>query len=819
MMNTCVKVRPLAGLAMLLTILLLGGIMPKAHASHFRYGSLSWKARPDIGANTAELSLSDAFRRDGYSGSGADGYPVTGDIIHENIGATNLSFGDGSSTGELAYLVIAYDLTANYVYCKAIADPNNLLQPIIHKYGGSGPWIANIDSSARIAASINSPGGEYRVQTNINFATTNSSPVSTLPAVVNCPEGQVCTFLVPAASSEGDTLGWRLAAASEDGNLIQPPGLSADSKGTVKWNTTGLTTGLYSCQVVVEAHDPVSGAYKTQIGVDFLINVTPSVGFGVPPVFTQTAPVDGAQFDIATGKNLAFVISVQNNNPGGLVTLNAVGLPAGATMSPALPITGSSVSSTFSWTPTALQTGPVVVVFTATDAGGRQTNCSLIFNGLIDSDGDGIPDDWELHGVTYNGKFVDLPAMGADPNHKDVFVQIDYMVDPTSGHSHKPNPAAIALIQQSFANAPVTNPDGVNGIALHVSIGDAVPEVSVLGAATPTGDYDWTAFTAIEKIHFPIELSLVEHYCLFAHQYEAASNFSSGVARGIPSSDFLVTLGGAPDHVGSPSEQAGTFMHELGHNLGLRHGGGDDINYKPNYLSIMNHSFQLEGLHKDGRNGLFDYSRFDLPPLNKSVLYEANGLSGGAAISSYGTIWYTSSGQESGSASGYIDWNGNGILGIFDGLLPVAADIDNGFGQESKETILTSFNDWPHLVFSGGVIGAGIPLPQPMATPADELDLATAATIKTFPPEGLSARPGRGSMRLAWTAAGPVAEYTYKVYGSVAGGQFKLLTTTGSPLVSYSGLKAGSAYSYYVTAVDVRGTESDASVTLTAQPL
>ena len=42
--------------------------------------------------------------------------------------------------------------------------------------------------------------------------------------------------------------------------------------------------------------------------------------------------------------------------------------------------------------------------------------------------------------------------------------------------------------------------------------------------------------------------------------------------------------------------QAGTLMHELGHNLGLRHGGDDHTKYKPNYLSVMNYAFQLTGL-------------------------------------------------------------------------------------------------------------------------------------------------------------------------------------------------------------------------------
>ena len=33
-------------------------------------------------------------------------------------------------------------------------------------------------------------------------------------------------------------------------------------------------------------------------------------------------------------------------------------------------------------------------------------------------------------------------------------------------------------------------------------------------------------------------------------------------------------------------------MHELGHNLGLEHGGRDDGNYKPNYLSVMNYLYE-----------------------------------------------------------------------------------------------------------------------------------------------------------------------------------------------------------------------------------
>ena len=86
-----------------------------------------------------------------------------------------------------------------------------------------------------------------------------------------------------------------------------------------------------------------------------------------------------------------------------------------------------------------------------------------------DTDGDGICDAWEKYGYTdpNTGKFVDLPAMGADPMHKDIFVQADYMALPplttcgstgcAFGHTHNPK-AAIKKVILAFANAPVANP-------------------------------------------------------------------------------------------------------------------------------------------------------------------------------------------------------------------------------------------------------------------------------------------------------------------------------------------------------------------------
>src|SRR5262249_18161151 len=68
-----------------------------------------------------------------------------------------------------------------------------------------------------------------------------------------------------------------------------------------------------------------------------------------------------------------------------------------------------------------------------------------------------------------------------------------------------------------------------------------------------------------------------------------------GRSAGIPGADFFVAAGAA-DLNRFPLAPAGAFMHELGHNLGLHHGGDEDLNYKPNYISVMNYFFQ-SGIH------------------------------------------------------------------------------------------------------------------------------------------------------------------------------------------------------------------------------
>jgi len=134
--------------------------------------------------------------------------------------------------------------------------------------------------------------------------------------------------------------------------------------------------------------------------------------------------------------------------------------------------------------------------------------------------------------------------------------------------------------------------------------------------------------------------ALAVRYCIIADTSAPCSIGGCGQGSG---DNFVMFFGNGLDD----AEQAGLFMHELGHNLGLQHGGDDDINYKPNYPSVMNYALQNPARWSRPFREL-DYSRADaatFPILDESNLNESLGIqSTGGSYSHYkmpfGATWY-----------------------------------------------------------------------------------------------------------------------------------------------------------------------------------
>ena len=350
-------------------------------------------------------------------------------------------------------------------------------------------------------------------------------------------------------------------------------------------------------------------------------------------------------------------------------------------------------------------------------------------SGAQDTDGDGLPDGWELNGFDYNGDgIVDVPlnVYGANMWHKDLFIEADYM---NNGGNYLPPVANLNDLVTVFGDAPVNNPDGQTGIHLHIDTGGAdatsapgtyaafnlgggnqVPFTANLGTDTSANctSYNWSAFQAYKDQNFYSSRIPIFHYMIFANDLAPCLTSTSGISRnGATDSvfikgamDFIVSLGDWMSNGahGSGAEREGTFMHELGHNLGLRHGGNDHVNYKPNYLSVMNYYYQTSGVWRDG-NYHFDYSGFLLPTLNESALKESVGLGPLPLVDGYATKYVCPNGS---LVFTYInptmDWNCNSVID--------STNVKVDLNYDGKYTSLGSQNNWASITFKGnGVVG------------------------------------------------------------------------------------------------------------------
>jgi hypothetical protein len=283
--------------------------------------------------------------------------------------------------------------------------------------------------------------------------------------------------------------------------------------------------------------------------------------------------------------------------------------------------------------------------------------------------------------------------------------------------------AAIDKVRAAYAAAPVPNPDGTTGIRLHVDNGPASVMNPDNGAKWGTrskqssiahqaqtgsvsgGMYDWAPFDTLKAANFDPDRAPVFHYAISAHAHDGTH---TGNSRGVSASDFLVTLGAGcqalngADCTMDTTSQAGTFMHELGHNLGLHHGGGDETPNKPNYLSVMNYSYQLTGLVRTNLTAKLEFSRFALS-VQETQLHETTGFGVPATdpASDLLALLYCPNGSQTMQRllAGEYDFNCDTAINRSG---TVAVDINH----DGDTFTLDGFDDWPALSYAGGAIGA-----------------------------------------------------------------------------------------------------------------
>jgi hypothetical protein len=336
--------------------------------------------------------------------------------------------------------------------------------------------------------------------------------------------------------------------------------------------------------------------------------------------------------------------------------------------------------------------------------------------GVVDSDHDGIPDSAKRAGGSYAG--LDLWTMGARPGRRDIFLEVDHM-----------NGDDPALTPRREALQKVVDAFAVKNIALHIDAGnlysDALdPAAFNLGGGNAvdfascieldTGGMALTpgcaSFYAYKGTNFDLRRRLMFHYALFSNSQNAdGSAGSSGVAE-LPGNDLIVSLGGYGFSTGTTSGmnmlinlQAGTLMHELGHNFGLRHGGNEEVNYKPNHYSVMNYLYQFAGLSAtpdsvnaaeryylaNGLKGKTYCNLVENSPCGSAFIISYSDGSGAALdenrLSEVANIGH-------GSTSGaYADWNNSNSL--TNGIIARNINPLDGTGR----TVLTDYDEWDNL--------------------------------------------------------------------------------------------------------------------------
>ena len=327
----------------------------------------------------------------------------------------------------------------------------------------------------------------------------------------------------------------------------------------------------------------------------------------------------------------------------------------------------------------------------------------------------------------------------ADPV-QHVWVHYDYMVGP-NGESYAPDPAGIQIVVDSFKR---------HGVILHIDPQHtAIPLHSVIVFDAPGNPYysfdpactgpDAVAFSALKAQYFHPTSDHPWHYVIFAKyvQVGSAEDFGSCLANHdfpgfayqlgntgyseVPGYNFVVTPGQFydNDHPGCfgdfqtgavlpcwplpDYEWATLFMHELGHNLGLFHGGyGTPCtssgfctdNYKPNYVSVMNYAYSSQDpiVTTSTTTGTgywyrVDYSDETLPPLDEHNLDETAGI--GPTLHPTAYIYWCCQFQGFALAGGPLDWNTNGTATD----TGVSADLNN----DGFLSTLKGFDDWAEV--------------------------------------------------------------------------------------------------------------------------
>ena len=354
-----------------------------AEASHFRSGQITWKR---VSGNRVRITADTAWRADF----------VDSTIVRlgngDTRGGQGVRLAQGVDAGGAPYVVQRFEF--EYVYAHA------------------GPFTVELSGCCRVSTLANGRDLSYVVRAVVDLRDPANlgSPVLSLPPILQMPAGGVRTYPLAIADPDGRGFTCRLATAAENGGANAPAGLTVSPSCVLQWNTSGLPVGnRYAAQVIVDSDDtPLPDASRSV--ADFIIEITPVPVNNLPP---SCSGVSGT-LTVPAGSPVA--LSFTGTDPeGGSLRVNHLGLPTGATLTPAAgTLAASPFTATFSWTPTVEAVGSAhAVTLSFTDNANQNALCPFALNVVVpDADGDGTPDDRDNCPTVANSGQEDMDADG-----------------------------------------------------------------------------------------------------------------------------------------------------------------------------------------------------------------------------------------------------------------------------------------------------------------------------------------------------------------------------------------------------------------------
>lgn len=280
-----------------------------------------------------------------------------------------------------------------------------------------------------------------------------------------------------------------------------------------------------------------------------------------------------------------------------------------------------------------------------------------------DTDGDGLQDGLELIGKLDAEPFQHLPRWGADPRHKDVFIEVDFGLSSPGEAQQTMSSNQAAAFMNAYGDPEtdnllrllhaqqLVNPDLAPGVNTHLDTGVDPPPGSSRQTLTTFGD--WGGHSVVQPV------CDANGACVRASAGSVHQTMMDPARRGI----FHYALGdpGSGGQAGPgialnfPMGSGLTAAHEFGHTLSLNHEGKPPgANCSPAYPSVMNYAFQFRPAFSDG---------FGRPVINDINLREA------PAVGNPGSLQAQRFLQDLNKVydltidltAGNVDWNRDGV--------------------------------------------------------------------------------------------------------------------------------------------------------------